>query len=364
MANFDIIEGSALEVLACMEDGCVNNCVTSPPYWKQRDYGHEGQLGQEKTPAEFVANLAAVFGEVYRVLKAEGSCWVNIDDTYHRKELCGIPWMLVAAMKQKGWKLRAEVIWHKTSSIPESAKNRVSRVHEYLFHFVKNVDDYYYDGESIREPHTNPWAIDCIKKYLANPVARRKDYNPFSKEERKANKQQGITRSDYGAMMNPNGKNKRTMWYDTRYLRIKRKLQPFLRTALFGMFNSEIVFETDVPDDLKGYFEALPLEYTSVLTLNNKEKFEGAHYAVFPQGLIVPCVLSTCPAGGLVLDPFTGAGTTGVVALKHDRNFIGIELVQANVELSAARMAGISKKLSEAQKMQVPDNQYDSSAQP
>lgn len=339
MAKFDIINADALETLRCFDDASVNTTVTSPPYWKQRDYQHADQTGQEKKPADFVTNLAAVFAEVYRVTLPTGSCWVNIDDTYLKNELCGIPWLLVFAMKRQGWHLRAEVIWHKTSSVPESTKTRVTRVHEYLFHFVKNPDNYYYNAESIREPHTNPWAIDCIQKYLANPFARRKDYNPFSKEERQTKGQKGISRADYGSMMNPAGKNKRTVWHEAKFRRIKSTLKPEERAALFALFNSEIILDSEVPEELKDSFEPLQLEFQSVLTLNNKEKFQGAHYAIFPQGLVTPCVLSTCPEGGLVLDPYCGSGTTGIVSLKNKRNFIGIELVPASAELAQKRIA-------------------------
>jgi site-specific DNA-methyltransferase (adenine-specific) len=345
VANFDIFEGDALETLRCLDDSTVYSCVTSPPYWKQRDYQHAGQLGQEKEPASFVAHLADIFAEVHRVTAPTGSCWVNIDDTYRKNELCGIPWLLVFAMKERGWHLRADVIWHKTSSVPESTKTRVTRVHEYLFHFVKDPNNYFYDAEAIREPHTNPWAIDCIQKFLANPYERRKDYNPFSKEERQAKGQKGITRADYGSMMNPNGKNKRTLWHETRFLRIKSTLKPDERTALFALFNSELVVESEVPANLKDRFEPVQLEFQSVLTLNNKEKFQGAHYAIFPQGLVTPCILSTCPEGEIVLDPFCGSGTTGIVSLKNKRKFIGIELVKASAELAQQRLKPYAEQI-------------------
>jgi len=128
-------------------------------------------------------------------------------------------------------------------------------------------------------------------------------------------------------------------------LRIKSTLKPDERTALFALFNSELVVESEVPANLKDRFEPVQLEFQSVLTLNNKEKFQGAHYAIFPQGLVTPCILSTCPEGEIVLDPFCGSGTTGIVSLKNKRKFIGIELVKASAELAQQRLKPYAEQI-------------------
>ena len=223
MPSFDIFEGEALQTLREFPDACAETCVTSPPYWKKRDYGHSDQLGQEATPDEFVARLAVIFDEVKRVLVSTGSLWVNIDDTFLDRELVGIPWKMVFELKRRGWHLRGDAIWWKTSTAPEPAKNRISRTHEYLFHFTKMLTGYYFNMDAIRDPHTNPWALDCLAKFANNPTAKPK-INLFSKQERHEKGQKGVTRADFGALLNPLGKHKRSLLTDVKYFRLKPNL--------------------------------------------------------------------------------------------------------------------------------------------
>lgn len=220
---FEIFMGDALSVLKEIPDNFFDTCATSPPYWKKRDYKHPDQIGQEKTPAEFVIALADVFDQVKRVLKPRGSLWINIDDTFHDGVLLGIPFMLVFELKKRGWIFRGDGIWWKPNSSPESADNRLTRAHEYLFHFVKQRD-YYFDMDSIREAHTNPWAIDCLRKFNDNPQPRKANLNFFSKEERYTKKQKGMTRAEMGALMNPKGKHKRDVITEERFFRLKQNL--------------------------------------------------------------------------------------------------------------------------------------------
>lgn len=441
--------------------GPVNTTITSPPYWRLRDYGHPQQLGQEKTPEEYIENLCLIFDQVHRITEPDGTLWVNIGDTYWNKQLTGVPWALAKALggprykglikaerdrvwlaatvdaegcicgfyherpehsethrdvrtglnititntseallaeanriwpashrthqspgeghlgkltsyrwiahsvdkntmlmrelypylivkkkqallaynlllfmedakhlgktpekfeiweKRKllvetisklnkrqpadipswcveppalvepGWILRSDVIWHKLGGVPETCKDRPSRNHEYLFLFAKNRK-YFYDYTAVLEPHTNPWAIDCIKKAQESGQTERPRSNPFSKEERRAKGTKGITRAEYGVLMNPLGKNKRTVW--------------------------------------------------SVKPAHDKRN----HFATFPEDLIKPCIIACCPLGGYVLDPFCGTATTGKVSLANGRNFIGIELVEASADMAEETLGNVS----------------------
>ena len=274
-----VVEGEALATLSAMRSSSVDTCVTSPPYWKQKDYKHAQQLGQEKTPEEFVDKLRQVFREVLRVLKPDGTLWLNLDDTYRDKQLLGIPWRLALAMQEDGWILRSEIIWDKRGTCPEPVRDRPTRNHEPVYLFSKSKK-YFFDMDAVREPHDNPWAIDCIKKAQETGAVRPENYNAFDREQRLAKGQKGITRAQYGAMMNPLGKPPRTVW--------------------------------------------------TITTQKRKE----AHFATFPDELARRCILAGCPEGGLVLDPFCGRATTGLAAIQQRRKFLGVELVQASASLA------------------------------
>lgn len=284
----NIIFGDALDVLKQMPDGIVNTCVTSPPYYGLRDYGVEGQIGLEETPEEYVKKLVSTFREVKRVLRDDGTLWLNIGDSYagsgkggafypestlgtkqatnkgtigkpnlqqavvpqhcKPKDLMGIPWMLAFALRNDGWYLRQDIIWHKTNPMPEPVKDRCTKSHEYIFLLSKSRK-YYFDSDSIKEP----------AKYPNDNRGARKD----SRRGTECNSMSGKT-----------GKfrNKRDVW-----------------------------------------------------TISTKPCKE-AHFAVFPPDLVEPCILAGCPQDGFVLDPFIGSGTTGMVAKTLGRNYIGIDL--------------------------------------
>ena len=262
-----------------MRSSSVDTCLTSPPYWKQKDYKHERQLGREANPAEFVDKLRQVFREVKRVLKPEGTLWLNLDDSYKDKQLLGIPWRLALAMQEDGWILRSEIIWDKRGTCPEPVRDRPTRNHEPVYLFSKSKK-YFFDMDAVREPHDNPWAIDCIKKAQETGAVRPENYNAFDREKRMAKGQKGITRAQYGAMMNPLGKPPRTVW--------------------------------------------------TITTQKRKE----AHFATFPDELARRCILAGCPEDGLVLDPFCGRATTGLAAIQQRRKFLGVELVPASAALA------------------------------
>jgi DNA modification methylase len=248
-----------------LSERSVQTCITSPPYFGLRDYGVSGQLGRESTPDEYVAKLVDVFREVRRVLRDDGTCWLNLGDSFGPgKQLLGVPWRVAFALQADGWILRSDIIWGKTNPMPESVRDRPTRAHEYIFLLVKGPR-YFYDAGSIREDG-----------------AMRLDFGEMTSPARVT---QGAPWSG-GHKAEANGRNKWDVW-----------------------------------------------------TVSTKP-YAGAHFAVFPPDLIEPCVLAGSRPGDVVLDPFAGTGTTGMVALRHGRSFIGLELNPAYVELARDRIVG------------------------
>jgi DNA modification methylase len=301
--SYEILHGGALDKLWTMPDESVHCCVTSPPYWGLRDYGVEGQIGLEKTPELYTARLVEVFAEVRRVLRADGTCWVNLGDSYNAhpgqrkttdkagvkqisdagsigaasrnveslkpKDLVGIPWRVAFALQADGWYLRSDIIWSKPNPMPESVTDRPTKAHEYLFLLTKS-ERYFYDAEAIKEPASDTGRVNGRDGREEDADARPPGSNPRT-----------LKRLDYSIM----GRNKRSVW--------------------------------------------------TVAT----QGFPEAHFATFPGKLIEPCILAGCPDGGTVLDPFNGSGTTGIVALRHRRNYIGIELKPEYVVMTEQRLA-------------------------
>lgn len=274
-----IYNTNCLEGLRTLPDNSINCCVTSPPYFNLRDYGCDGQIGLEDTPEEYISQLVNVFREVKRVLKPDGTLWVNIGDSYagsgkgtldgmKSKDLIGIPWMLAFALRVDGWYLRQDIIWHKPNPMPESVTDRCTKAHEYIFLLSKN-SRYLYDYKAISEK--SEWA-EKDKRYANGPTQSEK-----SKNSQYQCKKQGVFRDD---ML----RNKRDVW----------TVKP--------------------------------------------ASFKEAHFATFPEKLIVDCIKAGCPVDGVVLDPFMGSGTTAVVARKLDRNYIGFELNPGYVELANKRL--------------------------
>lgn len=278
-----IMFGDCVELLKFYADNGfrAQTCVTSPPYFGLRDYGHDGQIGLEQTPEEYVARLVEVFRCVRDVLRDDGTLWVNIGDSYARnpakgttgtpngrniaemgysggggippgvkeKDLIGVPWMLAFALRADGWYLRQEIIWAKPNPMPESVKDRCTKSHEQIFLLSKSAK-YYFDPEAIKEP-------------AAGPPKRCGSKNDASRND---SDRTGIVRGDGET------RNKRDVW--------------------------------------------------TVAT----RPFKGAHFATFPPELIEPCVLAGAPVGGVVLDPFMGSGTTAMVAKRNGRAYLGCEL--------------------------------------
>jgi DNA modification methylase len=307
-----IICGDATQVLQTLPDSSVDCCVTSPPYFRLRDYGIEGQIGLEESPLVYVKKLVGVFGEVKRVLKAEGTLWLVLGDCYNgsskaghqrmywkkhvmfgrlgsqsvfgvptrveglkHKDLIGVPWMVAFALRSEGWYLRQEIIWHKPNAMPEPVRDRCTRSHETIFMFSKQPK-YYYDADAIREP--------CSVANIAD-FQRHKTFPDRS-----------IRQGTYGEVR---------------------------------------------PDLYRRRDEYMPKDFRKNkrdVWIVNTQPTKTAHFATYPESLITPCVLAGCPLGGVVLDPFFGTGTTGVVATKNSRHYAGIDLNSNYCKLAEERI--------------------------
>ena len=284
-----IYTGDALEVLRGLPDGSVNCCVTSPPYYALRDYGMDGQIGRESSPKEYVSRLTEVFAEVRRVLRPDGTLWLNLGDTYagrveeeiKPKDLIGIPWMAAFALRDDGWYLRNDIIWMKENPMPESVKDRCTRCHEHIFLFSKSKQ-YFFDYKAISEPVT-----ESTKERLKRGIAG-------------SNK--------YGAPI-PG--------------------QPKVQTINLPRGHGTIS-DGDIN----------PLRSKRDVWIVNTVPFKGGHYAAYPPKLVESCILAGCPVGGVVLDPFMGSGTTGMVAIQLDRHYVGIEINPEFAALAEARIGG------------------------
>jgi DNA modification methylase len=299
-----IINANCTTGLKQLSEKSVDCCVTSPPYFGLRDYGADEQIGLEETPEQFVSALVEVFREVKRVLKDDGTLWLNLGDSYwgggwrgaslndnsgiiqknHKgthcglsmkgigtgkhdiikpKDLMGIPWRVAFALQADGWYLRQDIIWHKPNPMPESVTDRCTKAHEYIFLLSKS-QRYYFDNEAIKEETGKEGGTPRI----------------FG-----AKKQEGTLRQDIGRDFIDDGtRNKRSVW-----------------------------------------------------TVTTKP-YSGAHFATFPQDLIEPCIKAGCPKDGIVLDPFMGAGTTAVVSRKLNRNYIGFELNPEYIKIAEQRI--------------------------
>lgn len=308
-----------------LEPESVYTCVTSPPYYNLRDYGVAGQIGTEATVEEYIDKLVDVFREVRRALRQDGTLWVNIGDSYATrsgaqpptntrnscghtekrppsgykyKDLIGVPWLLAFALRADGWYLRQDIIWHKTNAMPESVRDRCTRSHEYVFLLSKSTK-YYFDAAAISEPI----AGSSAKRYLQN-----------IEQQRGLDRQPGKTNGTMKAALPRFGGNK------------------------YGEDGRE---ETRTKSG-KAYIPTLRRNKRSVWNISTAG-FRGAHFAVFPEKLVEPCILAGCPEGGTVLDPFTGSGTTGVVAKRLGRNFVGCEIKPEYWQMATDRITNTQR---------------------
>ncbi|VST63431.1 DNA modification methylase [Streptococcus pneumoniae] len=321
-----ILCGDALEMLKNFPDESISCCITSPPYYGLRDYHKKEQIGREKTVEEYLDRLVAVFREVRRVLKKDGTCFVVIGDSYagsgggkgqykdpkypkgrngqnpsitqkvlgyKSKDLMGIPWRLALLLREDGWYLRSDIIWHKENAMPEACRDRPTRSYEHVFLLSKSPR-YYYDFDAMAEPMKEV----SKKRY----VRGRSEGNKYLKEDVGISVQKINRARRYGEYKGdnvPQFRNKRDIW-----------------------------------------------------TINTVS-FRGEHYAAFPPKLAEICMIAGSPKGGLILDPFIGSGTVGFVALMQDRKYIGIELNEEYVSLAKKRIESEVKQFNEEQKQEV-----------
>lgn len=278
-------------------DNFFDCCVTSPPYFRLRDYQVQGQLGQEKEPYEYVHNLMAIFAEVTRVLSDRGTIWLNLGDSYassggyggtghlagygkiKEKDLIGIPWLVALALRDSGLYLRQDIIWKKPNPMPEGVHDRCTKSHEYIFLFSKSPN-YYYDQYALSH---------ALKTTSVTRMG-----NAVSGSHKYSNGIPGFQRQRINA---------------------PRKQR-----------NQRIILTTDTRANKR-----------SVWTIAAKG-YKGAHFATYPEEIPYLCIRAGCPQNGTVLDPFSGAGTTALVARKLQRQYVGFELNEAYVRLSERRL--------------------------
>lgn len=272
-----ILQGDALTRLKEMPDCSVHCIVTSPPYFNLRSYLPDEsdakalEVGLEATPDAYVATLVELFREARRVLRDDGSFWLNLGDSYHKKQRLMIPARTALALQADGWWLRDEIIWHKPRTTPAPVKDRTVAAHEMLYLFSKQ-SRYYFDYLAIEEP----------AKYAGETRQTSKVFRRLEDARMGVGKSGGARE---GVFVTRATRRKRSVW--------------------------------------------------SV----NPSPYKDAHFATYPQALIEPCIIASCPEGGTVLDPFFGAGTTGLAALKNGRRYIGIELDPRSVEIAERRIA-------------------------
>lgn len=334
-----IICGDSLEELRKLQNQSVQCCVTSPPYWGLRDYGNAGQIGLEKTPTEYVDKMVAVFREVWRVLKKDGTLWLNLGDSFASgkgkcynpggntssfnvhlkaqnvhpldrgnkstlakvglkpKDLVGIPWRVAFALQADGWWLRSDIIWAKANCMPESVLDRPTRSHEYIFLLTKS-DRYFYDAEAIKEPASEAdWESRIGRANLNNKLLPTDEINGIRPRVKytpnKKDKQCGHSRRHDG--------------FNDRWDNMEKAEQ------CSGMRNKRDVW--------------------TVAPAN----FPEAHFATYPPDLIKPCIMAGSRVGDTILDPFGGSGTTGMVAIELGRKAVLIELNPEYVKLIEQR---------------------------
>lgn len=336
-----IYVGDALECLKKLPDNSVDCCITSPPYWGLRDYGVAGQLGLEKTPEKHIAVLVKVFREVHRVLKPEGTLWVNYGDTYASnvngraaaevvndnrtfrdkpfstvvgklkpKDLVGLPWLLAFALRDKvGFYLRSDIIWHKPNCMPESVKDRPVKAHEYMFLFSKSPR-YFYNYNAILEP------------VAANDNGNIQHPNALS-FARCVNEPVRPGHNDCQHRLSRGKGNNKSFRGGGAYVH-NQSFQNGLKDV-----GGQTVGNRENPSGMRNR--------RTVWTIASRG-FAEAHFATYPPELVRPCLLAGCPAGGVVLDPFGGAGTTALEAERQQKNAILIELNPEYVDMARRRI--------------------------
>jgi len=358
-----ILQGNCLDKLKELPDQSINTCITSPPYWGLRDYGEDKQLGMEDTPEEFVNNLVEVFREVKRVLRDDGTVWLNLGDTYSAtrwsntpsttgisqsysdivlqkktklpdKNLVGIPWRVAFALQQDGWYLRQDIIWHKPNPMPESVKDRCTKAHEYIFLLSKSPK-YYFDNETIKEESKTKWNSNKISKQIK-----------IIETNKMENFRQG---KGHHPDKVQSGRNKRSVWTVTT--------KPF-KGAHFATFPMDLIEPCVLAGCPEKACVACGKPYERVIQKQKSLKVErnkrsgtddrkiggvldkyNRENPPIDLGLEKQCNCETNETkSGTVLDPFGGSGTTGIVASNHNRKAVLIELNTEYIEIAKQRI--------------------------
>ena len=362
-----ILVGDVRTTLPTLPDASVQCCVTSPPYFGLRDYGHDGQIGLEQTPDEYVAQMVAVFREVRRVLREDGTLWLNIGDSYSRspekggsgpngknesrwmygaaqgakvgssdgavgradrpgsrsgglgeKQLLGIPWRVAFALQADGWWLRSDIIWHKPNPMPESVTDRPTKAHEYVFLLTK-AERYYYDAAAIAEEAIHAGRVVEYDGTQKNSAAA---LDPRMRTRVSSNRTVGDSR------------NARTVWPIEATGNRERECMAILASNLSI---------ADKWDAIKAMMSGSQTEVWRIAT----QPYKGAHFATMPPALAERCIKAGTRAGDTVLDPFGGAGTTGLVADRLGRDAVLIELNQTYADLARKRIKDDNPMFSE-----------------
>lgn len=340
-----ILQGNCIDKIKELDDNSIDCVVSSPPYFGLRDYGVDGQFGLEKTYHDYLANTVKVFETFKPKLKDTATIWWNVGDSYHNyrptnnkqgmykkpdypkqsiagnrqdlpkhslkrnqryqeikeKDLMMIPNRVAIALQDAGWYIRSEIIWHKPNPMPESVRDRPTSCHEKIWLITKNKK-YYYDAESIKEPIQDSSAKRLLQKNILN--------------------QKGSSRANGG--MKSNG-NMKAVWN-------RKKFKEYM-----GSSGSSFKGHSGYKKADGTYMINSTRNKRNVWTITTKP-FKDAHFATFPKDLIEPCIKAGCPEGGVVLDPFGGSGTTGIVAALNNRNAILIELNQNYIDIANKRI--------------------------
>ena len=335
-ARFEFITGDALSVLGSMQDESVDCIITSPPYWQLREYDENANLdeiGNEKTIAEYVKRLTQVFSECKRVLKNSGSLWLNIGDKYNNKCLLGVPWRVALSMMDDGWILRNDIIWDQMKGT-QSAKDRLRDIYEHIFHFVK-CPKYYYDSDSIRIlptifPKKNGDEIISATGVSGKKYRKQIESSPVLSAEEKNNAIQALN-NVLDEMANGDV-------VDFR-MTIRGEQRTFHS-------NSQKISGRAKELSVRGYYILkmgakghLPSDIWRIPPEDIWRKDE--HYAVFPEELLRIPTLATCPVGGIILDPFSGTGSTVANAVKLGRRGIGIDIYEKYNQVAIKRLEEI-----------------------
>lgn len=324
------LRGDAHEVLRAIPDDSIDFCMTSPPYWGKREY-HNGGIGLEGTPEEYIEVVTAIFAEVRRVLKTSGSFWLNMGDSYHNKGLAGIPWRIALKLTdEQGWILRNNVIWHKVKGGLDNTTDRLRNVHENLFHFVKISSGYYYDVDSIRtEPRQAKVTNGAVVSATGVTGVRYKRQIELSTKLTVEEKGKAL-----GALNSMLQKVELGEISDFRMV-----IRGQQRTT---HSNSESVSGRAKELQEKGFYflkyhpkGSKPGDVWDILPEDTQRRFQ--HYAPYPEDLCKIPLLATCPPDGLALDPFCGTGTTSLVARILGRKSVSIDISQEYLEMAEKR---------------------------